>query len=76
MENVLYSRYNKTSTTNYFFSKKKQHTSHPSLCFNNARIQRQLIQKHLGLFLDEKLSILEHLEVKMEKTTLGVNLMR
>ena len=75
MENVLYPRYNKTSTTNYFFFEKTKHTRHPSLCFNNARIQRQFIQKHLGLFLDEKLSILEHIEVKIEKATSGVNLM-
>ena len=31
---------------------------------NNARIQRQSIQKHLGLFLDKKFSFLEHIDVK------------
>ena len=38
-------------------SQKKNDTSHPSLCFNNARIQRQSSKKHLGLYLDEKLSV-------------------
>ena len=32
------------------FSRKKNDTSHPSLYFNNERIQRQSVQKHLGLF--------------------------
>ena len=31
---------------------------------NNARMQRQSIQKHLGLFLDKKFSFLEHIDVK------------
>ena len=48
------------------FSRKENDTSHSSLYFNNARIQRQRsksVQKHLGLFLDEKLSFLEHIDV-------------
>ena len=40
------------------FSRKKNGTSQPSLYFNNARIQRQFVQKHLVLLLDEKLSCL------------------
>ena len=58
------------------FSQKKNDTSHPSLYFNNARIQRQSAQKHLGLFLYDKLSFLEHVDVKIKKATFGVNLMR
>ena len=58
------------------FSRKKNDTSHPSLYFNNAQIQRQSVQKHLGLFLDEKLSFLEHIDVKIKKATVGINLMR
>ena len=57
------------------FSRKKNDTSHPSLYFNNARLQRQSVQKHLGLSLDEKLSFLEHIDVKLKKATVGVNLM-
>ena len=48
------------------FSRKENDTSHSSLYFNNARIQPQKsksVQKHLGLFLDEKLSFLEHIDV-------------
>ena len=48
------------------FYQKKNDTSYPSLYFNNARIQQQSIQKHLGLFLDEKLSVLGHIDVKIK----------
>ena len=43
----------------FIFSRKKKNTSHPSLYFNNTRIQRQSVKKYLGLFSDEKLSFLE-----------------
>ena len=38
-------------------------------------MQRKSVQKHLGLFLDEKLSFLEHIDEKIKKATVGVNLM-
>ena len=60
----------------FIFSRKKNDTSHSSLYFINAQIERQSVQKHLGLFLDEKLSFLEHIDVKIKKATVGVNLMR
>ena len=40
------------------------------------RIQRKSVQKYLGLFLDEKLSFLEHIDEKIKKATVGVNFMR
>ena len=55
------------------FSQKKSDTSHLSLYFNNTRIQRQSVRKHF-LFLDEKLSFLEHINVKIKKVTLRVKL--
>ena len=58
------------------FSRKKTDTSYPSLYFNNAQIQRQSVKKYLGLILDEKLSFLEHINVKIKKATVGINLMR
>ena len=58
------------------FSRKKNNASHPSLYFNNTPIQRKSVQKHLGLFLEEKLSFLEHIDEKIKKATVGVNLMR
>ena len=32
------------------FSRKKNDRSHPNLYYNNVRIQRQSVQKDLGLF--------------------------
>ena len=58
------------------FSRKKNNTSHPSLYFNNTRIQRKSVQKHLDLFLHEKLSFLEDIDEKIKKATVGVLLMR
>ena len=58
------------------FSRKRNYTSYSSLYFNNARIQRQSVQKHLGHFLGKKFSFLEHIDLKINKTTAGVNLMR
>ena len=58
------------------FSRKKNNTCHPSLYFNNTWIQRKSVQKQLGLFLDEKLSFLEHINEKIKKETVGVNRMR
>ena len=58
------------------FSRTKNDTSHPSLYFNNTRIQQQSAQKHLGLFLDEKLSLLKQIDQKIKKATVGVNIMR
>ena len=58
------------------FSQKKNNSSHPGLYFNNARIQRQTVQKHLSLLLEEKLSFFEYIDVKIRKAKAGVNLMR
>ena len=51
-----------------FFSRKKPRKSHPSLDFDNTRIQRQSAQKYLGLFSEEKLWFLEHINAKISKT--------
>ena len=51
------------------FSQKKNNAIHPSLYFNNTRVERKLV-----LFLDEKLLILEHIDEKIKKVE--VNLMR
>ena len=36
-------------------SRKQHDINHARLYFNNRQIQQQSVQKHLGLFLDEKL---------------------
>ena len=58
------------------FSQKKNNASQLSLYFNDTQIHRKSVQKHLGLLLDEKLSFLEHIDENIEKSSIGVNLMR
>ena len=41
---------------------------------NNTPLQRQSVQKHLCIFLDEKRLFLEHIDEKIKKATTGVNL--
>ena len=58
-----------------FSQKKKNDTIHPSLYFNITRIQPHSVQIHLGLFLNEKFSFLEHIDEKIKKATVEVNCM-
>ena len=58
-----------------FVYQEKNDLGNPTLYFNDARIQRQFVRKHLGLFLDEKFSFLEYIEEKIKKATVRVNLM-
>ena len=64
-----------TKQAQIIFSWKKNDTSDSSLYFNNTWIQWKSVQKHFGLFLDEKLSFLEHIDEKIRKATVRVNLM-
>ena len=41
--------------TEVIFSRKRKHVNHPTLYFNDAPVASAHFQKHLGLFLDEKL---------------------
>ena len=53
-------------------SQKVEKVSHRSQYFNDARIQRQSVQKHLNLFFDENLSLLQNVDVKTKKVTKGL----
>ena len=44
--------------------------------WKKKRIKRECVQKHLGVFLDEKLSFSEHINEKTKKVTKGINLLR
>ena len=58
------------------FSRKKTIMNQPVAHFNNLHIKRECVQKHLGVFLDEKLSFSEHINEKTKKVTKGINLLR
>ena len=44
------------------FSHKIKKPSHPDLIFNNKKVIQTPCQKHLGIFLDDKLNFGEHLK--------------
>ena len=46
-----------------FFSRKTQKIN-PKLNFNNSPVVHGICQKHLGLYLDEKLNFSHHIKVK------------
>ena len=51
------------------FSRKKSSKPYPSLHFNDNPIHQVNFQKHLGLFLDSKLSSDEHIQCILNKTS-------
>ena len=44
------------------FSRKIKKPNHPELIFNNIPVNQTSYQKHLGMFLDNKLNFGEHLK--------------
>ena len=65
----------KNQAQEIIFSRKKNDTSHTSSYLNNSQIQQRSVQKHLGLVLDGKFSLLEYVDIKIKKATVGVNFM-
>ena len=58
------------------FSRKVKNVLHPLLTFNNADVGQVRSQKHLGMFLDFKLSFNEHLETVFAKVNRGIAIFR
>ena len=54
------------------FSRKVNNVLHPPLTFNNADVGQIRSQKHLGMFLDFKLSFNQHLETVFAKVNRGI----
>ena len=51
------------------FSRKLNKPVHPYLAFNNTQISQTEFQKHLGLILDNKQILNEHLKGILDKTS-------
>ena len=49
------------------FSRKMTKSSHPQIFFNNVPVSRTNFQKHLGTYLDEKLTFNHHITEKITK---------
>ena len=54
-------------TTEMLFSRKVNTDDHPKLTFNCNQVHQCSSQKHLGLFLDNKLGFNKHLDEKINK---------
>ena len=50
--------------------------SHPGLIFNNNKVIQTPYQKHLGMFLDDKLNLGEHLKYIANKVNKSIGLLR
>ena len=62
--------------TEVIFSHKTKPINHPQLYFNGAPVVSLPTQKHLGLFLDKKLSFDHHLNEKVSKDYKGISLLK
>ena len=58
------------------FSRKTVKVSHPSITCNNVPIAHTTCQKHLGLYLDEKLSFYDHINAKISKANKGIGIIK
>ena len=53
------------------FSRKSKRTGHPTVYFNHAPVARTNCDKHLGMYLDEKLNYLQHIKELSSKANRG-----
>ena len=58
------------------FSCKTQKVIHPPAIFNNMPVVRSSCQKHLGIYLDEKLNFPNHIKEKISKVNKGIDILR
>ena len=58
------------------FSRKRIPINHPPLIFNGSIVKKSPVQKHLGVFLDEKLSFNHHLKFIIDKATKSIGILR
>ena len=58
------------------FSRKKDPSNHSDIYFNNMPLNRKNTQKHLGLYLDTKLTFSEHINGKIKKAAKGISVIK
>ena len=58
------------------FSRKTVNVSHPSITFNTVPVARIACQKHLGLYLDEKLNFQDYINAKTLKENKGIGIIK
>ena len=58
------------------FSVRKHKTDHPELTFNAVPVAREKSTKHLGVYLDERLSFSKHIREALIKAKKGISLLK
>ena len=58
------------------FSRKKNDSAHPNVYFNDIPAERASYQKHLGIYLDEKLNLKMHIETVLCKVDKGISIIK
>ena len=75
MEDVLQSRCFKAGSRGNIL-KKNQKLFHATVLFNNIPVQRSTVQKHLGVYLDEKLNFNTHITEEIGKASKGIGVIK
>ena len=58
------------------FSRKCTKEDHPPIYFNDIPVTQTTVQKHIGMYLDEKLNYNTHIKEKLSKVLKGIGLPR
>ena len=58
------------------FSRKCTKEDHPPIYFSDIAVTRTTVQKHIGMYLDEKLNYNTHIKEKLSKVYKGIGLLR
>ena len=58
------------------FSVRKHKTDHPELTFNDVPVAREKSTKHLGVYLDERLSFSKHIRETLTEAEKGISLLK
>ena len=58
------------------FFRKTNKISYPTTAFNTVPVARTSCQKHLGLYLDEKLNFSQHINIKISKANKGIGIIK
>ena len=58
------------------FSRTTVKVSHPSITFNTVPVTRTTCHKHVGLYLDEKLSFYDHINTQISKANKGIGILK
>ena len=58
------------------FSQKQSKPKHSQLLFNKTPVAYSSSQKHLGIISNEKLSLTNHVKVKIQKAGIGINVIK